>query len=492
MESSGRRSGALLIAAFLAGAPAHGQVEPSVVVAIEGATLIDGRGGTPLSNALVLVSGGRIRAVGHAGSVQVPSGATRIDARGMTLLPGFVDVHAHVTLGPVGFDRDRSPPAIVALPDPEGSGRNLALLLAHGVTTARDPGGAAERTVAARDSVLDGLLPGPRLFVAGEVIDQATFPGLSAPVSTPEEIRQEVRRQAAIGVDVIKLYASLTPELVAAGIDEAHRQGLPVIGHIMGTSWAEAAALGLDGIVHIIGWSPKLLPESSRAAYTSMLGGTQYLYGWLEHLDLAAPEMRRTVDLLAQRRVAVDPDLVVFERAMRGDDPAVTQSPELSMAPPALLENWRSFFTFNTGWSADDYARARAAWPKALELTKLLFDRGVLLGAGTDASNPWTVAGESFHREMELLVQAGIPPLDVLGIATRNGARILGIDDDSGTVEVGKRADLVLLREDPLRDISATRSIEWVMKGGEIHRPQEILAPWMRPASRMDDFRARR
>jgi hypothetical protein len=204
------------------------------------------------------------------------------------------------------------------------------------------------------------------------------------------------------------------------------------------------------------------------------------MYGWLELVDLSSPEVLNAVDRLAQRGVSIDPTLVVFERAVRGDDPSITRSPELAMASPALLDNWRTFFTFNIGWTADDYRRARAAWPKALAFTKLLYDRGVLIGAGTDAGNPWTVHGESYHRELELLVQAGISPLDVLTIATRNGARMLSLEHETGTIEVGKRADLVLLRDNPLASISATRSIEWVMKGGTLHNPAELLAPWRR------------
>ncbi|MFN0180038.1 MAG: amidohydrolase family protein [Gemmatimonadales bacterium] len=455
-------------------------VQPSrqdtTLVVIDGATLIDGRGGLPIRDAVVVVAGGRIRAAGRRSEVAVPPGATRLDARGKFLLPGFIDVHAHVTLGPVALERDRTPPTMVAKTDPEGAGRHLALLLASGITTIRDPGGVAARTVGVRDSVARGELLGPRMFVAGEVIDRVNFEGLTRAVSTPDEVRQEVRRQVAVGVDMVKLYFSLEPELVGAGIDEAHRLGVPAIGHLMATTWTEAAAMGIDGIVHLLGGSAKLLPEAARAKYQAMLGGSQFMYGWLEHLDLGAPEILRAVDLLAQRRVTLDPTLVVFERAIRGDQPEVTKAEPLQWASPALLANWRSFFTFNIGWTADDFRRAQAAWPKALGLTKLLYDRGVLLAAGTDANNPWVVPGESFHRELELLGAAGIAPLDVMTIATRNGARLLGIEADVGTIEVGKRADLVLLGADPTRSISATRAVEWVMLGGARHRPAEVIA----------------
>ncbi|MBM4186712.1 MAG: amidohydrolase family protein [Gemmatimonadetes bacterium] len=469
-----------LLAAFLHGAEVAPASPADTVFAFVGATVVDGRGGLPMPDAVVVVEGNRIRAVGPRGQVAIPRGAHRVDLAGKFLSPGFIDVHAHVTLGPVEFDRTKRPPALVARTDPGGAERHLAMLLAAGITTIRDPGGVAERVVAVRDSVARGELVGPRMVVAGEVIDRVAFEGLTRAVTTPEEIRREVRRQAAIGVDIIKLYSSLEPALVEAGIDEAHRLGLPAIGHVMATTWTEAAGLGLDGIVHILGWSPDLLPESKRPAYRAMMAGSQFMYGWLELVDLDGLEMRRAIDLIAARGVTLDPTLVVFERAVRGDDPAVIRAATLGMASPALRKNWESFFTFNIGWTADDYRRARAAWPRALALTKRLHDRGVLLAAGTDANNPWVVPGESYHRELELLVESGIPPHEVLTLATRNGARMIGLDGETGTVAVGKRADLVVLRQDPTQSIGATRSIEWVMASGRRHLPDRLLAPWRR------------
>jgi imidazolonepropionase-like amidohydrolase len=441
---------------------------------IEHVTVIDGTGALPIRDARVVVEDGRIRAVGPRAAIPVPNGATRIDGGGGTLLPGLIDMHAHVTLGPVQVDRSGQAPVMRALPDTAVAHRSLALLLANGVTTIRDPGG--EGAVAVRDSVASGHIEGPRMFVAGAVIDRTPFPGLSTQVNTPDEVRAEVRRQVALGVDMVKLYAYLPPELIAAGVEEAHRQGVPAIAHVMFTTWTEAARLGLDGIVHIPGWAPRLLPAAQRAKYAAMMaGGSQFMFGWFELVDLEGAEMQQAINALASRRMHLDPTLVVFERAVRGDDTTVTRSPHLRDASPALLKNWRDFFSFSAGWSADDFRRARAAWPKALRLTRILYDRGVLLTAGTDANNPWTVPGESFHRELELLAEAGIPPVDVIRIATRNGAQALGILGEVGTIEPGKRADLVLVRGDVSRNISATRQVQWVARSGRRVVPAEVL-----------------
>jgi len=456
----------LLIPASPSAAQRGAAGPPQTVEVIENITLIDGRGGPPVADAAVVVRDGRIVAAGPRATIDAPADARRVDGHGGFLVPGFIDAHAHIALGPLRLTPTDSGVSLGMDPDPDGSRITLRLLLANGITTIRDPGGPAERTVALRDSVAAGQLVGPRMVVAGEIIDRTPFAGLTTTVTTADDVRAEVRRQAEIGVDIIKLYHALTPELTGAGIDEAHRLGLPAITHPMLTTWTEAAALGVDGIVHILGWSPRMLPEGKRDEFLAMLGSTQFMYGWLELADLDSPEIRNAITALVEHDVILDPTLVVFERAVRGDDVAITGNAALVLAPPALVANWRSSFRFDLGWSADDYRRAREAWPKALSLTKRLFDAGVILAAGTDANNPWIVPGESFHRELELLVDAGISPLDVLTIATRNGAMAAGLLDDTGTIEPGKRADLVLLRDDPVAAISATRSIVWVMKHG--------------------------
>jgi imidazolonepropionase-like amidohydrolase len=148
-----------------------------------------------------------------------------------------------------------------------------------------------------------------------------------------------------------------------------------------------------------------------------------------------------------------------------GDSPRITANPDLAYAAPSSVRNWGEF-TLTSGWTRSDYDSARAVWPKVLQFEKLLYDRGVLITAGTDANNPWTAPGASFHHELEMLVSAGIPAAQVVRIATQNGAEALGIVDRVGTVEPGKRADLVLLRADPIADIRNTRAIAMVMLNG--------------------------
>lgn len=442
-------------------------------VAIQGVTVIDGRSGPPLTDATVVIDGDRIAAVGPRREVPIPAGARVESGRGRWLIPGLIDMHAHVTLGPV----HRTATSMVMDLDPTTIDPSLRALLAFGVTTIRDPGAVTPFAVAVRDSIERGQRIGPRIRTAGEVIEAQEFAGLTVAVRTEAEARAEVRRQAAAGVDYIKVYVSLPPPVIAAAIDEAHRLGKKVIGHLFATSWTEAADLGIDAIVHAVPSSPRLLRPAARDAWRRQMTRTsRFMIQWFEFADLASPEIDSMVTALIRRRVVHDPTLVVFEAMTFGNRASVTESPDLRLAPPQLLANWRKDFQLSAGWTAQDFDSAQAAWPRVLQFVKHLHDRGVLITVGTDANNPWVPPGSSFHRELELLVQAGLSPTEVLRAATRNGAVGLDLLDQVGTIEPGKRADLVLLTADPLADIRNTRRIAWVMRNGRRFDPATLLA----------------
>lgn len=448
------------------------------VIAIRDATVIDGTSAPARSHQTVVVKGDRIWRIDST-TIPLPVGTRVIDGRGLYVVPGFIDMHAHYAIGPVSFDTSRQPPVITMAPDHAASVETLQTLVAFGITTVRNPGGGTTESLALRDSVRLGFLRGPRIFTAGEPIDATTSPGLVATVHNEREIRSEVDRQAALGVDYIKLYASLGPDLIRAGIDEAHRRGVRAIAHLFGTSWTDAANAGIDGIVHITPGTPLLLPADRRQAFLKRFRGTQFMLEWFDYVDVGSPEIREMTEALVRHDVFIDPTLVTFEAVAWGDSACVRQSPDLALAPPSLVAAWKKF-DLTLGWKPEDYVEARKAWPNVLAFTKYLFDAGVQLTAGTDVGNPWTVPGASLHREMELLVSAGIPALDVLRIATRNGARSLGIESEVGTVAPGKVADLVVLTADPVADIRNTRKIAWVMQSGRLASPAELLPPRLR------------
>lgn len=457
---------ALFIAA-LAAAFTEPVAAATPATVIRDVTVIAGDGSRPVADRSLVIRDGRIEQLGTTRTVTVPEHAEVIDGRGRYLVPGFVDTHAHLTLGPVRMDMDGAGgPALAMNPSSDVAAATGRALLAHGITLARDPGGHTPLAVATRDAIDAGTLPGPRLQVAGEVIDTSRFEGLVSTVAGAADVRGEVARQHEAGVDWIKLYIGLEPELVDVAIDAAHRRGLRVTGHLQATTWTRAADLGIDSLVHASPGAAELLPEGSRARYAQCLNSTLHMLRWFDLVDVEAPQIQAMVEALRQHRVPVDPTLVVYHSMAHADRPEYRDNPALASVPEALRENWRSFFNFNLGWTAADYQEARALYPAAADFVRFLHDSGVTLTVGTDANNPWVVPGDSYHRELELLVDAGIPPLDVLTMATANGAALLGESAARGTIEVGKAADMVLLDGNPADDIRATRDIVWVMQNG--------------------------
>lgn len=369
-------------------------------------------------------------------------GATAIDGTGQFLIPGLADMHVHL------FEHGRDEKGELRPRfDRATIEQTLRTFLDFGVTAIRDPGAETEAAVTLRAMVASGKLAGPDITTCGRILNSSNFdPEPFQPVHSTDDVRREIRWQKAAGVDCIKVYSSMPPDFVAAAIDEAHKNGLPVIGHLQRTTWTEAARMGIDGVEHAAPWSSAY---ATGDADNSMFGRVT----WLEHLnETAIGEMAAE---LAKHRVTVDPTLMAMVTKFFGDDPRWTQNPDIKLAPPLVQRSW-TFFTFTKDWTPEQYRAAHAAWPRLLRLTKQLFDAGVPLVAGTDAPTPWIVAGPSLHDELRLLHEAGIPAMDVLRIATR------------GKIEPGAPANLVLLAKNPLDDIVNTRSIVHVIKHGAI------------------------
>ncbi|HEX2571330.1 MAG TPA: amidohydrolase family protein, partial [Polyangia bacterium] len=409
----------------------------------------------------------RIRRALPAASYVPPAGARVLDLPGRYVTPGFVDMHVHLLLHPWDAEGNITPQydraAVVKI---------LRLLLAHGVTTLRDPGSPTEAAVQFRQLVRAGTLVGPNIVTAGRILNASDFPVEPfVRVESAAAVREEIRWQARVGVDLIKIYSSIGPDLARVAITEAHALGLPVIGHLQRTSWTEAAELGIDGLCHGAPWSPVYLAPADRPGYPQTLAGRAY---WLEHIDLAGPPLRQMIATLAQRRVPVDPTLIALHTKFFGDQPRWRAHPRLHLMPESHRRGWpRGSFT--ASWSAADYARAQAAWPRMLAFTRALYQGGVPLVVGTDTPGPWIIPGVSLHEELALLGEAGIPPRDLLRMATVNAARALRRERDLGGLEPGMRADLVVLRGDPLADIANAARIEHVVLGGVLYRPEELL-----------------
>jgi imidazolonepropionase-like amidohydrolase/predicted esterase len=462
------RAGALTLAAALllplAACAAASAYEPGAAsLVLRGVTVIDGTGAAPRANLDVVIVGEQIAAIHPSGARRYARDARVLELPGRYVMPGLIDTHAHVTILRFHTQDDGTTRSEYRR---DLSERTLRQLLAHGVTTVRNPSAPAEAGAALRDDVARGRTVGPRILTSGEHLNDSRL--------TEEELRAEVRRQAAAGVDMIKVYSGLHPAQVAAVIGEAHGLGLPVVGHLHRTTWTEAARFGIDAITHGSPWSPAYLPPERRAEYGEIRDFMHARLFWLETVDLDGPEIAEMIRELADRRIPVDPTLITYHTKFFGDDPRWTEHPELALVPE-LAEEWGAGGTWVSHWTPADFTRARALWPRVEALIRRFHEGGVLLSVGSDLPQPWTIPGLSVHQEMELLMQAGIPPGEVLRQATRNGAEALGLLDTIGTVEVGKRADLLVLSADPTVDIRHTRSIEAVIQGGVLLRPAELL-----------------
>ncbi len=401
--------------AALAEAAAAGSPRPSRVIAVTGGSIVDMSGRPPIVNGTVLIRDGRVDAVGVAGQVVVPSDATLVDGTGKFVIPGLWDMHAHfeqVEWGPI--------------------------YLAAGITTVRDVGNELEFITAVRDAIASGKGIGPRLFLAGLIDGEGPISLGLARAARPEDGRRWVNRYRAAGFDQIKTYSSIKPDVLRAITAEAHRLGLTVTGHVPnGMNAMEAVDAGLDQIDH-----------------------SQYLAAVMQ------PNPQPALDLFKKHGTVVDPTLALYELMARPfTQPIETFEPGVLKIAPELAIPINGM-----GLPPDAAERQRADNDEGIALVGALHRAGVPIVAGTDQAVP----GHSLYRELELYVKAGMSPLEALQAATIVAARVMKKDGDAGTLEKGKRGDLVVLDGNPLEDIRNTRRIYRVITNGRIFDPAPL------------------
>ena len=465
----------LLAAALLLGTVSSPAIAAGETV-YSGVTILDPLTKRKLPDRYIVVQDSRIVAIGRGAPPRRYADAARSEMAGRFAMPGLFDTHAHITLGPVTPQVKDGAVSLTVAGSDAITRHDALMLLAAGVTTIRDPGGDTKRMVAYRDAVAAGQLTGPEAKVAGAVIDRSAFPvaGLVDRVDATHSATDYIRAQARAGVDHIKLYADLTRDDLAAGIKAAHAAGLTTIAHLGDVSWTDAANLGIDSLVHAIPISPDLLPAEKRDAYfAKRRSGSYAFFEWYEQADLDSPEIKTMISTLANKQIPVDATLIAFKLAFWGDDLAY-RNRDIAWAHPAMVENWNTAFRFDLGWKAEDYARAKAVWPKVQRFVRMLHEAGVPMTIGTDMNNPFVAPGTSIAREMELHVAAGIPAWDVLRMATTNAARLLKLDGRTGRLKPGMEADILFLDADPSVDIFAVSQVAGVVENGRFHRPDDL------------------
>jgi imidazolonepropionase-like amidohydrolase len=412
--------------ANLAKVAADFTAQPASVTAIVGGRLIDGTGKPPIENSVVILQNGKIAAAGPAASTTVPEGAQIVDAKGKSVLPGLWEMHAHfeqVEWGPI--------------------------YLATGVTTARDVGNEREFIVAARDAIAAGQGIGPRLVMAGVVDGSGPFSLGVIRVDTPEQARNQVQKYKAAGFQQIKIYSSVKPDILKVVTAEAHRLGMTVTGHIpFGMNAIQGVEDGMDQINHVEYITPLMVDPKSKA------------------IDPDAPNVKRVIKLLLEHHTVLDDTLALMEVILHPlDHPISGFEPGILKVAPELKEG------LETMGVPPPKAEQSAATFRAMETTvRVLHQAGVPIVAGTDQAVP----GFSLDREIELYVQAGFTPMEAIQAATVVPARAMGMEKDSGTIEVGKRADVILVDGNPLENISDIRKVSAVFATGKMYQPSAL------------------
>lgn len=387
--------------------------------AIEGATLVDGTGRPPMLNSVVIVKDGRIVAAGRRREVQIPPGMAIVNARGQTLLPGLWEMHIHFSGVEFG-----------------------AALLAAGITTARDCGGEFEFLTTERDEIEQRHGLGPRLLLAG-LVDASGITGFGAVTAdNPDEARTVVDKYKAAGFQQIKLYTYLKPAVIGALSSEAHRVGMTVTGHVPNSvTTFEGIEAGMDQINHLNYVSRIMRAPGNTGA-----------------IDFSSPEAKRAIQFLLEHHTVVDPTLSWGEMAGHSKDMDVTTfEPGILKAPYTLSTKYTAM-----GVPAADSTRVHARQAENLLVVGALYKAGIPIVAGSDTG----LVGYGLDRELELYVQAGMTPMAAIQSATIVAARAMKLEGDSGTIEAGKRADMILVNGNPVENIHDIRKVTKVITNG--------------------------
>ena len=424
------------------------------VIALTHVRVIDGTGAAAREDQTLIMRGGNIAAMGDAASVAVPEGATTIDLTGKSVIPGLVMMHEHLyypngpgVYGQLGESFSR-------------------LYLSGGVTTMRTGGnvnGFMDLNMA--KLVETGQKPGPAI--------DATAPYLNGPntfiqmrtLKGPEDARRQVQYWTDEGATSIKTYMQITRGELAAAVNEAHRRGIKVTGHLCSVTYAEAAGLGIDNLEHgffaatdfVIDKKPDVCPGQGAGQKT------------IAALDENGAPFKALVKTLIDRKVALTSTLTVFETFT----PGRPTPPGLEVLTPQLREQFEQAYA-RTAQSKDSIYTT--LFPKGMALERAFAKAGGLLIAGTDPTGGGgVIPGFANQRQVELLVDAGFTPLEAISIATLNGAKYMGRDTRVGSLAVGKQADLVVIGGNPAATIADIRKVETVFKQGIGYDPDKLI-----------------
>jgi enamidase len=428
----------------------------TAIFALTNVRVIDGTGAPARPAQTIVVRNGMITALGAAGSVAVPPNALVMDMAGKSVIPGLVMVHEHLYYPNTG--------GWYGLYDESFT----RLYLAGGVTSMRTAGNVNGYSDFAIKAQIDaGQKPGPWI--------DATAPYLQGPggvagqmyiLKDAADARRNVNFWADAGATSFKAYMNITRDELRAAIEEAHKRGLKVTGHLCSVTFREAAEMGIDNLEHTFFPATDFVANKQPDVCPGQTTGQQSIVA----LDTSSAGFRSLVKLLVDRKVALTSTLTVFETFT----PGRPLPPGLDVLTPALREQFeRGYNARNTPNATNLYSRL---YPKAAAMEVSFVRAGGTLVVGTDPTGGGgVIPGYSNQRAIELLVEAGLTPLEAIKAATWNGANYLGIGSRTGTIAVGKQADLVVIGGDPSAQIADIRKVELVFKRGVGFDPARLI-----------------
>jgi len=394
-------------------------------IVIDNVRLIDGTGAAPIERGRVVIEGERVVRAGAAARVAAPANAETIDLAGRTVIPGLIDVHFHIE------------------DDPKLALRQLS----HGVTSFRDPGQWEEKFEELRRMIAADRLAGPRIFTAGPHIDgeDPAYPADAVVARDPEEARRLAERNVEQGATALKIYFRLPFASAKAVIDVCTARRVPCTAHLEILDAKALIASGLHGLEHITSLGLSLAPRMEAEAYRQAVladndARRDGRYKMFAGLNFEGPQAQALYSVLRARKPWLDATLAVFER--RADRPP-------------------------SGTKPDQAKLLAAGFDKMKQLTRRAAQEGARVVMGGHSTVPFAARGEAPWRELELLVESGFSPLEAITAATGTAADFLYRSDQLGRLRPGLQADLVVLRDDPSRDIAAVRTVERVMVGGK-------------------------
>ena len=418
------------------------------VVALAHARVIDGTGAPAQVDQTIIISGGRVQALGPSATLKIPEGAKVLDLAGRSVLPGLVLMHEHMFY----------PTGRLAIFNEMGWSFPR-LYLACGVTSLRTAGSVEPYTDLNLKKMIDaGRTPGPKIHVTGPYLDGVgSFATQFHVLRDADDARRMVNLWADEGATSFKAYMYITRAELGAAVEAAHRRGFKITGHLCAVGFREAAALGIDNLEHGIAVDTEFVPGKKPDVCPPQ---TETVTN-LTKLDISSAPVREMIRDLVARKVAVTSTLAVFE-AFLPDRPPLQQR-----VLDALTADARTAYLVSRPRAAGRESPWPGAWKKEMQFELAFARAGGLLMAGTDPTgNGGALAGFGSQREVELLVEAGFTPLEAVRIATANAAEFLGESASVGTIAAGKQADLLVVRGDPSTNINDIEKIEVVFKDG--------------------------